>query len=82
MISSEIEIEPVATKIWLENNYVCIKLQDEREIRFPVSKNRRLEKASVEQLEKVELICGGTGIHWDDLDEDLSVSGILEGRFS
>lgn len=29
----------------------------------------------------MELICEGTGIHWKDLDEDLSILGIMEGKF-
>jgi hypothetical protein len=55
-------------------------MQDDREIRFPAAKNRRLRNASASPLANVELICNGTGLHWPDLDEDLSVAGILEGR--
>ena len=69
-----------AERVGIENRWVCIRLQDEREIRFPAHKNKRLAKASSEQLAEVELICGGTGLHWASLDEDLSVVGILEGR--
>ena len=69
-----------AQKVWVENEWICIRLEDDREIRFPASKNRRLAKASSEQLANVELICDGTGLHWEALDEDLSVMGILEGR--
>jgi hypothetical protein len=74
------ELETKALKVWVENGMVCLRLADDREIRFPASKNRRLAKAGPEQLAKVELICDGTGLHWPDLDEDLSVQGILEGR--
>ena len=69
-----------AQKVWVENEWICIRLEDDREIRFPASKNRRLAKATPEQLANVELICDGTGLHWEALDEDLSVIGILEGR--
>jgi len=69
-----------AQKVWVENEWICIRLEDDREIRFPASKNRRLTKATPEQLANVELICDGTGLHWEALDEDLSVIGILEGR--
>jgi hypothetical protein len=69
-----------ADKVWIEGRWICIRLQDEREIRFPAHKNKRLAKATTEQLAEVELICGGTGLHWSSLDEDLSVMGILEGR--
>ena len=69
-----------AQKAWVENEWICIRLDDDREIRFPATKNRRLAKATPEQLANVELICNGTGLHWEELDEDLSVMGILEGR--
>lgn len=69
-----------ATRVWVENGWVCLRLEDDREIRFPAAKNRRLRKASPEALAQVELICQGTGLHWPTLDEDLSVAGILEGR--
>jgi len=69
-----------ANKAWIENEWICIRLEDDREIRFPAYKNKRLAKASSEQLAEVELICDGTGLHWESLDEDLSIVGILEGR--
>ncbi|MBJ7898336.1 MAG: DUF2442 domain-containing protein [Cyanobacteria bacterium RI_101] len=69
-----------AEKVWIEDRWICIRLQDEREIRFPAHKNKRLAKATTEQLAEVELICDGTGLHWPSLDEDLSVMGILAGR--
>jgi hypothetical protein len=74
------ELELKAVRVWVEDHTICLRLADEREIRFPASKNRRLGKASLDQLSRVELICDGTGLHWPDLDEDLSVQGILEGR--
>jgi hypothetical protein len=40
-----------------------------------------LAKANSEQLAEVELIYDGTGLHWESLDEDLSIVGILEGKF-
>ena len=70
-----------ATRIWAENGWVCIRLDDDREIRFPAAKNRRLARAAPAALANMELICDRTGIHWPELDEDLSISGILDGRF-
>ncbi|MGA2068216.1 MAG: DUF2442 domain-containing protein [Thermoguttaceae bacterium] len=63
-----------------EKGVVSVRLGDGREVRFPASKNRRLRDAAPEQLANIEIICRGTGLHWPDLDEDLSVLGILEGR--
>ena len=54
---------------------------NDAEFRFPASNNKRLSKATDAQLADVELICDGTGLHWGELDEDLSISGILDGNF-
>jgi hypothetical protein len=74
------ELSACAVGASAENRIVCVLLADGREIRFPASKNRRLRDAAPKQLGNIEIICGGTGLHWPDLDEDLSVLGILEGR--
>jgi hypothetical protein len=50
-------------------------------VRFPVQKNAILGNASIDKVSNIEIICNGTGLHWPDLDEDLSVAGIFEGRF-
>jgi Protein of unknown function (DUF2442) len=81
MKHSIVELQARATETFIENGYVCIRLEDDREIRFPAAKNRRLRNATPAQLANIELICDGTGLHWPDLDEDLSVLGIIEGRF-
>ena len=71
-----------ATKAWYENGRICILLSDKKEIRFPVELNDKLNKATPDQLKNIEIICAGSGLHWPDLDEDLSITGIMEGRFS
>jgi hypothetical protein len=70
-----------AVEAFAENGTVCLRLTDGREVRFPACKNRRLRNATPERLAHIEIICNGTGLHWPDLDEDLSVLGILEGRY-
>jgi len=75
------ELMFTARKAWFENGMVCVLLNDNREIRFPVYLNNKLRNASVEAVSDIEIICQGTGLHWPQLDEDLSVTGILEGRF-
>ncbi len=74
------ELQFIATKAWHEDGMVCIRLQDGREIRFPVYFNSKLRNATAESVGKIEIICGGTGLHWPDLNEDLSVMGIMDGR--
>ena len=49
------------------------------EVAFPVSGNPRLEGKSHDQLDKIEL--SPFGLHWPDLDEDLSLKGILAGDY-
>ena len=78
--NSVAEREARAQRAWIEAGWVCVRLDDDREIRFPAAKNRRLRAARPEQLANVEIICRGTGLHWPDLDEDLSVQGLVEGR--
>ena len=70
-----------AVKAWYENGMICILLSDKKEIRFPVDLNSKLKSATDEQRNQIEIICNGTGLHWKELDEDLSVTGIIEGRF-
>lgn len=68
-------------KAWVENRMICMLMSDNKEIRFPVAANKKLQDATDKQKNNIEIICGGTGLHWPDLDEDLSVTGIIEGRF-
>jgi len=68
-------------KAWYENNMICMILSDGKEVRFPVSKNKKLQNATDQQRGNIDIICSGTGLHWPDLDEDLSITGIMEGRY-
>ena len=48
---------------------------------FPPRQVQGLEQATDEQLEAVELSLTGFGLHWEELDADISVPGLLAGRF-
>ncbi len=71
----------IAVAVGVDGEWVFIRLRDGREVRFPWAKNARLAAATDASRKNVELICSGTGIHWPDAGEDLTVLGILEGRF-
>ncbi|NIT57712.1 MAG: DUF2442 domain-containing protein, partial [Aliifodinibius sp.] len=58
---------------------ISIFLDDERLISFPVNWSPRSEHGTVEERNNWELLGSGMGIHWPDLDEDLSLAGILLG---
>jgi hypothetical protein len=75
------ELMFIAVKAWYENQMICILLSDKKEIRFPVELNTKLKHATDAQRNNIDIICNGTGLHWPDLDEDLSLIGIVEGRF-
>jgi hypothetical protein len=67
----------LASKVWFSKDMLYILLQDGREIGVPLLWFPRLRKASMEQLEDWRLIGNGIGIHWDSIDEDISVSALL-----
>jgi hypothetical protein len=75
--------EPInkAEKAWFQANKIHIQMADKKEISFPIDLNRKLKDATESQLNNIEIVCNGTGLHWPDLDEDLTVMGILEGRY-
>lgn len=56
---------------------IWFKLEDGRMLGVPLVWFPRLDKATTEQRSRWELIPGGDAIHWPDLDEDLSVSGLM-----
>lgn len=60
--------------------HLAVLLQDGREIATPVQWYPRLRDATPKQRSNWRLIGSGIGIHWPDVDEDLSVEGMLDGR--
>jgi hypothetical protein len=75
------ELMYTALKAWYEDGKICLLLSDGKEIRFPVTLNRQLKSATTESASNIKIICNGTGLHWPDLDLDLSILGIIEGRY-
>ncbi len=74
------EQDPVAVKVDFINDMIFLVLEDGREVKTPIEFYPRLAHADDRQLRNFKLIGGGTGIHWPDLDEDLSVDSIVSGR--
>ena len=75
------EIEAVATRAWTEGRTVFVELTDQRIVGFPANRFRRLQDASELELAEVRLEVGGTALRWESLDEDLTVEGVVAGRF-
>lgn len=75
------ETEPVAIKTWAEKRMIYLELIDGRIFGFPADRFRILSQASDEQLKEVQLEVGGYALRWENLDEDLTVAGVIAGRF-
>ncbi len=73
--------EPVAFKVWSLGRMIFIELTDGRTISFPADRFRILSKASDEELAKVEIRLNGYALRWENLDEDITVKGIVAGNF-
>ncbi len=70
------ENRPIAVEI--SSNMLHVTLADERIIATPLTWYPRLLQATTEQLRDYEL--SSAGIHWRELDEDLSITGMLQGN--
>jgi len=68
-----------AVKAAYENGYIIILMESGVEIKFPVKDNQRLAKGTDKQLNNIEI--SPYGLHWPDLDEDLSFRGLLRGDY-
>jgi hypothetical protein len=81
MSISAIEIEvPLAQKVTVTDDTLSVDLSDGRSISVPLAWFPRLQHASPAERKRWRFIGRGTGIHWDDVDEDISVEGLLAGR--
>ncbi|MEC3950547.1 DUF2442 domain-containing protein [Sphingobium sp. HWE2-09] len=61
--------------------HIMIDLVSGATFSFPATLAQGLEQASADQLEKVEIAGAGFGLHWAELDADLTVEGLMAGRF-
>jgi len=71
--------EPLATDVEVTDDEIIAHLSDGRTISVPLAWSWRLSEATPKQREKFRLIGAGQGIHWPDIDEDISIHGMLEG---
>ncbi len=73
------EIGPRLLDIKVTEDEIIAYLLDGRTISVPLAWSWRLSEASPEQRQNFEIIGDGQGIHWLDIDEDISVQGMLVG---
>ena len=78
-LAVEIEI-PRAVDVKVTKDTLTVELSDGRTISVPLQWYPRLVYATPEERNNWRLIGNGEGIHWEDLDEDISVEGLIAGR--
>lgn len=71
--------EPLATGLEITEDELIVSLADGRKLSVPIAWYPRLADATAEQRRNWEMIGPGVGFHWPDVDEDLSVEGMLLG---
>jgi hypothetical protein len=69
----------LARNITFDFDTMWIELADGRKLGVPLAYFPRLLNATPEQRESYEISGGGTGLHWDEIDEDISVEYLLLG---
>ena len=76
----EVKVEPLAVDVAVTNDVLRVVLADGRELAVPLAWFPRLHNATPDQRSRWERIGGGIGIHWPDIDEDISVESLLASR--
>ena len=78
-LAVEIRI-PEALNVSLTDDTLSVDLSDGRSISAPIAWFPRLLHSSEQERNNWRLIGKGQGIHWEDIDEDISIEGLLAGR--
>ncbi|MBM3289157.1 MAG: DUF2442 domain-containing protein [Candidatus Hydrogenedentes bacterium] len=81
MRTSTVEaVVPAAERVAVSDDTLSVELSDGRTISAPLAWFPRLAHATAKERKNWRLIGRGSGIHWVDIDEDVSVEGLLLGR--
>jgi hypothetical protein len=75
-----VEVHPLAQAVEFTDDDLVVSLVDGRKVIVPLIWFPRLSNATKNQLANYEILGDGEGIHWPDIDEDLSVAGLLRGN--
>ena len=82
MSTLDTERNVFAESVAFSDDAMSVRLDDGRVLSVPIAWYPRLLHGTKQEREHCELIGDGEGIHWPDLDEDISVEGLLAGRRS
>ncbi len=67
----------MAVDVWFDSDLMHVRLIDGRQISVPIEWFPKLRDATAEKRKNWRLIGKGVGIHWKDMDEDISVDALL-----
>ena len=73
-------LEPLASSVSFDDSNMWVQLSDGRQLGVPLAYFPRLANATPQQRENYLISGGGSGLHWEDLDEDISVFALLAGH--
>jgi hypothetical protein len=74
------QVNPLAQDVKFSDADFIVHLKDARTLSVPLAWFPRLAQASKSELLNYQILGDGEGIHWPDLDEDISVKGLLFGQ--
>ena len=72
-------VYPAIKALKIGKDTITAMLDDGREVAIPIAWSERLSNATVAQLKNFEIDPYGYGIHWPDLDEDISIKAFIDG---
>jgi len=72
-----VDYEPLVMDLKCTTDALVVVLEDGRQVSVPLAWFPRLQKATPAQRKKWRLIDGGIGIHWEEIDEDISIESLL-----
>lgn len=77
-MSTSVKHKPAkASELWFSEDKLFVRLIDGRQIGVPLEWFPKLRDASAGDLNNWRFIGGGIGIHWEKLDEDISIEGLM-----
>jgi len=78
-MSTVVSIEPRVKTVSVTEDAITFELVDGRAVSVPLAWSWRLSEATAKQRANFEILGDGQGVHWPDIDEDLSAQGMLTG---
>jgi len=75
----EVKVSKVK-KVSFSASHFTFHLEDDRNLTVPLWWYPRLQSGTAKQRKNYEILPGATGVHWEDMDEDISVRGLLIGK--